>query len=683
SGNLNITAGDTSLYTGSDILTTAPENTEGGALTVNGSLYSHGHDVVLNASGLISMAGDNAVQTAGGDFRVDSAGGFTSSNATIATGASGSAGDITITSSGDVNLGQLDVSVNNPEAWGGNVSVTSARSIYLQNAFDFNDTGDNGDGGTGSVSFELIADNAIEINHSIYDSSDSVGGQSYYDTLDVTLTADKDQNGTGSIALNAPVYTGGGNFSASGVDFTTTTAGIDPQGISTAEGKAGVNNSSSTGGDVVLDFSGTVALGPLVTHGSSGSLQVTAAQATLNADNAVAGPVTFTTTSDATLNNGLATTLNASTIGGNFTLDSGGDVTATGALSVTGTTALTVANATERFSVLLNNHDHSFGDVVTVGRAQEVRLNASGDLEVGDVNTSGNTDEDGGAIQLTAAGNLTVGALNANAGERSGGGDGYDSGLIQLRAAEAGTVTLTGDVKAQATAGGNNRADGVSTGLIFTNDVRLNPAGLGSVTLTTQLSGEGASSSDGPITFNKTLKRTADSIALVDLIVEGGVITFKDAIGEQTRRLGDLTVNTSSAVTFGGDVFPAARVEVNGTGATDNSLNAPDVAAHWRLSGDNAGRLQATDGNNADEIQFTEMDTLIASSYDDVFTVTASEAITGHLIAQLEGNGVADNRVTGNTLVGADRENTWALGAEGGTLNNNLTFEKVATVRGG
>jgi len=98
-------------------------------------------------------------------------------------------------------------------------------------------------GGTGTNALTLSAAGTVRIDHPVTDSTP--GG----DSLDLTVHADAEGNGTGTVDVNAAVSLGGGRLTSTGVDFDNTGGPI-------------------TAGQALFNHTGTVTLGALLEVGS-------------------------------------------------------------------------------------------------------------------------------------------------------------------------------------------------------------------------------------------------------------------------------------------------------------------------------------------------------------------------------------------------------------------------------
>jgi len=224
---------------------------------------------------------NSTIRTNGGNFIVggdhDSNGitpdilptSFSAGSATINTSTSSDSrtgGDIIIntvrdsTTNGDVTLGALLFSGNSENGRdGGSITVYSGNDITIENGFDYHNTMSE----DLDRVFSFNAHNDITINGGIYDSA---GGE--VDTLNIQLYANDDSLGQGSVYINDGIYTGGGNFEASGVNFDSVGVVIDTNNSN--DGILVTNDVSeslsSNGGNVSLEFTaGNIDVGIVIT----------------------------------------------------------------------------------------------------------------------------------------------------------------------------------------------------------------------------------------------------------------------------------------------------------------------------------------------------------------------------------------------------------------------------------
>src|SRR5690606_9892038 len=128
-------------------------------------------------------------------------------------------GNINIAVARDAVLGQLR-STNasgNPTGSKGDVTVLAGNNITLDHEFNFDSSVRHTNNYQDDAPvLSLTAGNNIAINQRIFDASAAQGGQSYYDTLNIHLTAGTAEESEGRIDIDAEIYTAGGNFEAEG-----------------------------------------------------------------------------------------------------------------------------------------------------------------------------------------------------------------------------------------------------------------------------------------------------------------------------------------------------------------------------------------------------------------------------------------------------------------------------------
>ncbi len=679
SATINATSGDVTFTAGHNLLVTAPLNANGDLL-IEGNLSTQGGDVVLNTTGLVRVFGD--ARTHGGNFTVGSASdplarpsGFISYEAagrvgTINTGTAilgpdpsnnrRVAGHIQIYSGGDVDLGALNLSYSyaDVDAHGGaertgSIFVEAAGDFLLGQAFNFNDTGPrsaSGDShGADEVSFTVNAGGKITLDAEIYD---FFGDQR--DALNVDLTAG------GDIALNASVYTAGGNLFLTGerIVFAGNTL------LSTARARSGNfigdDNSPdagwSTGSNITLTAQNDMALGQVEAGGTCNHV-LCEGRLTLSGLDAE-GAVSVTRNPDTYL-----------TVAGDLVLDGGlGDVSL-----------------------------RSLSDVRI-----DVRASLGGQLSV---DTSGAQGQNAGDIVLTSGHALSIDELIANGGAASTSGSprpGYDGGRITI---DAASVHLFGAISSQGSArgsGGGAAPDGSPN----------------SVTLHGPLY---AASSEARITAGDIhLSSTVDGTeeGPNSLVVTGRNITFEDTLGA-THTLDAMTVNASESVTFNGSAFVEGQsIHVQGTGsAADRRLSATGTENHWLLYKDSDAEGEPDNTLNG-EVTFSGFYALVGGGHNDTFDVRLSDAAfrldggggentlnayadgsnhwrlddDGHSLIQGDGEIFFEqiDRLVGagsDTLAGNDHNAHWEItgAGEGNRVANGetVTFEGMATLTGG
>ena len=270
----------------------------------------------------------------------------------------------------------------------------------------------------------------------------------------LSTTTAYSQTGTGTInvtgdvviaATDAPVVLG--NLSNGGTLNVNSTSGSITQTAGTVLTVAGastfaasLNNASA---DVVLGNAGNTLSGPVTATGDDVTINTT-------------GPLTakVTATGNAMLTSGGATTLGASTVGGNLNVQSTGDVTQTAPLSVAGTTNVT---STQGDVVLSNLNNNLTGVVTTQGNNVTVNTHAPQTTVV-------TATED---ASLSTPATLTVSGTAGSLTTQSGG------------TTTLGTTTVKGDVTIA-----TNNSDIAQTGTVLVGGTTDLNAGTAKVTLT-------------------------------------------------------------------------------------------------------------------------------------------------------------------------------------------------------
>jgi hypothetical protein len=533
--------------------------------------------------------------------------------------------DGSVALTGDIDLvGNLSVTTANvPElllVTGGTVGSSASRAIV----------------GGGTLQLGIIAGGEIDLS-----GSDSVGTLAAYvdgtsplvefgNAGSLTVgTLSRPQLGIGidgngfpspvsaSNPLSGMTNAAQGAVTGGGIGLTTTAGNITvsapvsavDQGVGvSAFGGVAINSTVTAGTFGVLAGGfgpGTVA----ITEGAGGDLVVSGGAAldnfstggtiTFGSNNSISGPVTIETTgagADATVVNGIALTLGASTVGGNLTVSATGGLTVDGTVTSPGTIALNAiaGSGTGPLSVV------SGGNL----QAPLIDLNAT-------------------SIALT--GNAMLGQAGATidlAHTTSGGGVTEASGstiiAISLGATNplAGNVSLTGAGNAineltsiSATGGGNGIAVTSGSGtmvvagaLSTTNGpVSLTTAG-GSMSLTSDISAPGnvvtlsangsLSQTGGAITAGTLTGSTADGAVLPD----ANAVTALGAFGNTV--IGQISFTDARALTVTGSVSnTGGEITLMTTGAGSNlALQGGLTAAGNTVRLSSAGTVTQTGG---------------------------------------------------------------------------------------
>ncbi|WP_075186902.1 filamentous hemagglutinin N-terminal domain-containing protein [Teredinibacter haidensis] len=492
------------------------------------TINSNGGAVKLFVDGDVSV--QENISTNGGDFTVGDSTGSLFANS-FDNYVSGSGGSITTnggvinistvvdtTANGDVTLGGLDNSTTSDSVLAGNIIVTSGNDITLQSAYDFHNTGTGANTSNEDpsyITFTLNADNAITLNQSIYDSAattsvspgDNYGNQ---DTLNLVLNGGLQEGSTtGHVTIDADIYTAGGNVLVSGVDFYSA-------GNILRSGHANATQwgYTTTGGDISLDMTGDVTLGNIVTEGGYGGGDLNVTSNGLISDASGAG---------LTING--TTTLNA---------DQNDDGTAA--------------------NIVLNNSGNDFVGAVSITHAQDVTLNDTNGIVLG------NSEIDGDLIVtatgITDSGAFTVAGLS---GFTAG------SGIIELDENHDFQNAVTVISASQLTL--NDNVDGLALGDIsITGSAANTITSVGAITQTTdnniRVIGNNSASGNLLITGNSISLQNIDTSGANNQ--NGGGISLTATGG--TLQTGTLTSNGGEAGN-GNAGSDAAAITLNATGA--------------------------------------------------------------------------------------------------------------------
>ena len=309
--------------------------------------------------------------------------------------------------------------------------------------------------GTGGVTLNTLTQTGGELTTtgaltlgSLSQSAGSLSAGSLSTTTSYSQTGTGTINVTGDVSITAttaPVLLG--NLNTGGTLNVNSTGGSITQTagtVLTVTGPATLTASQNGApANVDLGNAGNTLSGPVTVSGADVTLTTT-------------GPLTasVTATGDATLKSGGTTTLGASTVGGDLSVTSTGDLTQTAPLSVAGTTTV---NATPGDVVLSNPNNNLTGVVTAQGTNVTVNTHAPQTTVV-------TTTED---ATLSTAGTLTVSGTAGSLTTQSGG------------TTTLGTTTVKGDVQIT-----TNNGDIAQTGTVLVGGAADLNAGTGKVTLT-------------------------------------------------------------------------------------------------------------------------------------------------------------------------------------------------------
>ncbi|MBM3249714.1 MAG: filamentous hemagglutinin N-terminal domain-containing protein, partial [Candidatus Omnitrophica bacterium] len=495
----------------------------------------------------------------------------------------------------------------------------------------------NVDGGNGNT-LTLQAHDDIIVNAAI---SDSAPGS--VDVVGVTLIANSDASGGGSVDINANISTYGGTFASSGVNFDSTGATIDTSG-----GTANLNHTGTATLGAVNSGTLSVTAGGAITD--SGALTVTGSTTlaagagnNITLDNANNfNSVGITSGNNVTLNDINAIALNASTVSGTLNVTSVGAITDNGILTVSGTTTL-AAGAANNITLDNNNNFSSVG-ITSGNNVTLVDINAIG-LDASSVS---------GTLNVTSSGAITDNAALTVAGATT------------LAAGAANNITL------------DNANDFSSVGITSGNNVTLNDTNAIALDAST-ISGALNVTTNGTITDNGALTVTGATTLAAGA---GNDITLDNANNFNSVGItsgNNVTLNDTNALSLNASTV-SGTLDVTTAGAiTDNAaINVTGTATFAAGSGNNItlnnsndfSTVGITTGNNVTLVDANAID-LAASTVSGTLNVTSNGVITD--------SGALT--VTGATTLAAGAGNDITLNTAGNnfssvgiTTGNNVTL---------
>ncbi|MFH0802163.1 MAG: filamentous hemagglutinin N-terminal domain-containing protein, partial [bacterium] len=241
----------------------------------------------------------------------------------------------------------------------------------------------------------------------------------------LTLTANP---GSGSVYVNAPITLNGGNFTSSGVDFSSTGTGT----VTTTSGTPG-----GAGGAVALNHTGAIAVGAAITTSGASSDNASGGTGGAVSIETTAGDVTIGNAITASGGNSMSENFSNGGVGGAVNIAAAGNVEIGGAIATSGGHSLYWSGGT--------------GGAISITAANAVAVSASVSSLGG--STDYGTTGAGGSINIaTTAGGVTIsGAINAGTGtvtlNPASGGVNQDSGgsiiADNLLLTGAGNFTLS------------------------------------------------------------------------------------------------------------------------------------------------------------------------------------------------------------------------------------------------
>ncbi|MEJ0027112.1 MAG: filamentous hemagglutinin N-terminal domain-containing protein [Rhizomicrobium sp.] len=609
--------------------------TSGGLLT----LVSGGG---IGQSGAIHAGGVSATAN-GGDIVLNNTG---NAFATLSLSASGAAG---VTDSTAVTIAGATV--------GGALTLIDSLGITQSGAIhaaSLNATADAGDivltnTGNAFATLSLSAGGAASVTDS---AAVTIAGATVGGALTLVDAVGIAQSGAIQAAsLNATAQGGGIVLTNSGNSFAALTLSTASGGNATVTDSTGVTlGASSVGGVLTLSAGGAVAQSGAL---QSGGLSVTTTSGDIvltDAANAVSGISAFHTPGAARFTDSLSATVGASSVGGLFTLVSGGGIGQSGAIHAGGLSA-----AANGGGIVLTDSGNSFATLVvstganaTVTDSTGVTLGASGV---------------GGKLTLAAGGTIAQSGALHSAGLAASTTAG-DIVLANVGNAVSGTVTF-------ATPGAARFTDTLSF------DVGASSVG-GLLTLVSgggitqsgaiQAAGLDATANDGSI----ALTNIGNSFAALTLSATGDA-TVTDSTGVT---LGASTVGGKLTLVAGGAVGQSGALHSAGLGVTTT-----------------AGNIVLTDAGNA-VTGTVSFNTPGAASFTDTSSFGLGATTVGGLLTLVSGGGITqsgaiqagglDAAANGGAIVLTDTGNSFAtlvLSTAGG--NDASVTDSTAVSIGG
>lgn len=562
----------------------------------------------------------------------------------VAFGAAPNPGTMTIQINDVRGFSELHLQATNDITVEDTLSMYTNNSIILEANNDINVNAEISTRGTGSI--DLIADNNVNLD----------GRLNSYGTGDITVTADNDSSGAGDVTVNQRIYSRGNiNLNGFNVQGATTAGYVQTQALP-----------GQPKGNIAINATNDINLaGALNTYGRNGA-------AAANGEHA--GDVNLTAgggiaTANITAYGGRGGTGN--TNGGNA-----GNIT----VNSTGAGDINVGNVNAR-----NGRASSTG---LGGATGTIKINnASGNIDTKNLAAYGDTNGNGGNIDIDAAsGDITVTGYAYTQGGGTAAGStlsGRDGGDIDLNA--SGDVTVTGRIYAQGAAANTaNTAIGGNGGNVI---VKGNNLTFGNVIYSYGNTGRGidqAGGNAGSIDLNATGAITADNTINAN---GGSGATGSDsnagstaAVSIVSTGIGDITTGSVNARNG------AARGM--GLGGATSSITINNAAGNINTKTLNVSGNASGNGGNID-VDATAGDiTVTGVAYAQGGTTAADSTASGGNGGNVDLDASGDVTVTNRIYTqggGVGNGNT-AAGGYGGDINvtgTNLNFNNVIYSYGG
>ena len=698
-GTAGVTGDNTVLSASAKI--NARGSAGGGTVKIGGG--AHGKDPTLANAKNTAVAAGAAIDASavakgkGGNVTVWSDG-TTKFNGTILAkgGAQGGDGGFVETSGKKfLNIGvtaKVDASAPHGKAgqWlldpDSNVDITNATT---NGSFDngtpntFTPNADNSKVDAGTIVTSLNAGTSVTIT-----TDNSGGNQAGNITVDATIA--KTAGGDATLTLLAGAGGGAGGIQIN--QAISSTAGQLSLVLNTTSGDVSFANTVNTnGGALTVDSGGAISqtAAGILTVGGATSLTGTTVTLT-DATNALTGAITLSTTSDASITNNVATSLAASSVGGNLTIvDSTGNLTATGVLTVGGASSFTTTTTDATISLSTNNALTGAVTLNTTGTAGNASLtnhaatslaasSIGGTLTV--LDTAGNLSQ-AGALTVGGASSFTTTTTNATIT------------LTSATNALSGGVTL-GTTGATSSASLTNN---VATSLAFASvqGTLTIIDSTGNLSQTGALHVGGASSftttaTDATITLTTAANTLTGAVTLGTTGTNGNVsLTNNVATSLAASTIG----GTLTVVDSTGNLSQAGALSVGGTSSFTTSATDATITLTSATNALTGAVTLGTTGTNGNASLTNNVATsLAASTIDGTLTVvdsTGNLSQTGALtvtgassFTTSASNATITLTSATNALTGAVTLSTTGAGGNASLTNNVTTSLATSTIGG-
>ena len=675
--------------TASSPLTIAHAVTVGASMSfIAGDDNATDNDDLTIAAAVLLNATTNSTLTfqAGDDVIIQSGGSVTTSDSVN----DAAAHTISITADNE-GAGGTDTDRGSVTQQGAGTTISRTTGTVTLNVDSADGVGDSaGDTGT-------TADNALRVsvdNLEVMNSLDNDVLITEADSVDVNRIVQSGADDNVDLAAAGTITLAAGQFGVSAVGGTLTLSASGTasdveleSSISTDGGNVIIN----AGDDVTSTLAGTVIdTRRTRTPFAPGSVTVTSANGTIG-DRSASQPdgIDIAGTIDAS-----ATPLSGGGApGGNVTLTatSSGSVVQVGSVIATGDRSAVIPLPAGTGGTV----DIDAADTVTVGTILAnggpsnasnggiVTVDAGGDIDLSDVNVSGNSaftvftasldGGDGGSVTVSStAGSVAVTNILANAGNGDDATDGGDGGAISLTSGGTGDVTIRGTISSVAGvgggSGGTNGTDGTvlitSAGAIVDASAGENANIIAGAAALRAASGIGhADDIDIDVSDLAFANTTANNVQITDL-AGGLTINSVDGLLTSSNTSGDVTLVAASPVTFAVDMTAAGDIHVQALESA--TMNFDNIVVNSSVT------VESTGG----DVKFEAGDRIVIN---DMAVVTASGAggdvtlDSGFGDTDNDGSMTLDGTVAANATDGIVRLDLNAQGAATQSADGSIT----------